>query len=104
MKQLSSLTLDIKDISEANKLYNFMFGLHMWAQLELRKKGVRDLPSTMAAANALVDYCQNKENGEKQQKPKLKDKGKRKEGEEKKPKFKGKADFKGKAKVTDKQP
>jgi hypothetical protein len=104
VKQFSSLMLDIKDMSEADKIYNFMSGLQMWAQLELRRQGVRDLPSAMAAADALVDYRQNKENGEKQQKPKSKDKGKRKEGEEKKPKFKGKADFKGKAKAADKQP
>jgi len=56
VKQFSSLMLDIKDMSEADKLYNFMIGLQMWAQLELRRKGVRDLPTATAAADALVDF------------------------------------------------
>jgi hypothetical protein len=102
VKQFSSLMLDIKDMSEADKLYNFMTGLQMWAQLELRRQGLRDLTSAMAAADGLVDFHQNKEGGEKQ-KPKLKEKGLKKQGNGK-PKFKGKADYKGKDKVVDKQP
>ncbi|XP_059437724.1 uncharacterized protein LOC132170646 [Corylus avellana] len=99
VKQFSSLMLDIKDMSEADKLYNFTSGLQVWAQLELRRQGVRDLPSAMAAADALVDFRQSKEDGEKP-KPKSKDKGKKKVGNEK-PKFKGKTD-KGKGRVVDK--
>jgi hypothetical protein len=56
VKQFSSLMLDINDMSEADKLYNFMIGLQMWAQLELRRKGVRDLPTATAAADTLVDF------------------------------------------------
>ena len=89
-------------MSEADKLYNFMMGLQMWVQLKLRRQRVRDLPSTMAAADGLVDFHQNKE-GEEKQKPKLKDKGPKKQGNGK-PKFKGKAEYKGKDKVVDKQP
>jgi hypothetical protein len=35
VKQFSFLMLDIKDMSEADKLYNFMTSLQMWAQLKL---------------------------------------------------------------------
>jgi hypothetical protein len=31
VKQFSSLILDMKDMSKADKLYNFMTGLQMWA-------------------------------------------------------------------------
>jgi hypothetical protein len=64
VKQFSSLMLDIKDMSEADKLYNFLSGLQGWAQLELRRQGVRDLPTAMAAADALVDFRQSREDGE----------------------------------------
>jgi len=75
--------LDIKDMSEADKLYNFLSGLQGWAQLELRRQGVRDLPTAMAAADALVDFRQNRDDGE-ERKPKSKDKGKKKVWEGKK--------------------
>ncbi|RVX00196.1 RNA-directed DNA polymerase-like [Vitis vinifera] len=48
--------LDIKNMSEEDKLFNFMSGLQGWAQTELRRQGVHDLPATMAAADCLVDY------------------------------------------------
>ncbi|KAL6319624.1 hypothetical protein AAG906_020701 [Vitis piasezkii] len=43
-------------MSEEDKLFNFMSGLQGWAQTELRRQGVRDLPAAMAAADCLVDY------------------------------------------------
>ena len=45
VKEFSSLILDIKDMSEVDKLFNLMFGLQGWAQIELRRQGVQDLPS-----------------------------------------------------------
>ena len=56
MKEFSSLILDIKDMSEVDKLFNFMSGLQGWAQTELRRQGVQDLPLAMAAADCLSDY------------------------------------------------
>ena len=52
----SSLILDIKDMSEVDKLFNFMSGLQGWAQTEQKRQGVQDLPSAMAAADYLSDY------------------------------------------------
>lgn len=84
VKQFSSLMLDIKDMSEADKLYNFMSGLQVWAQLELRRQGVRDVATAIAAADGLVDFHQERGEGEKEPKAKSKfrDNGKRKQGEE----------------------
>ena len=56
VKELSTLILDIKDMSEVDKLFNFMSGLQGWAETELRRQGVQDLPSTMAATDYLFDY------------------------------------------------
>ena len=56
VKEFSSLILDIKDMSEVDKLFNFKSGLQGWAQAELRRQGVPDLPSAIAAADFLFDY------------------------------------------------
>ena len=48
--------LDIKNMSEEDKLFNFMSRLQGWAQTELRRQEVYDLPATMVVAYCLVDY------------------------------------------------
>ncbi|KAK4381475.1 hypothetical protein Sango_2964300 [Sesamum angolense] len=45
VKEFSSLMLDVRDMSEEDKLFNFMAGLKPWAQTELRRQGVKDLPT-----------------------------------------------------------
>ena len=37
VKEFSSLMLDIKNMSEEGKLFNFMSGLQGWAQTKLRR-------------------------------------------------------------------
>ena len=56
VKDFSSLILDIENMSEEDKLFNFMSGLQPWAQAELRRQNVKDLPSAIAAADSLVDF------------------------------------------------
>ncbi|KAL6312753.1 hypothetical protein AAG906_020640 [Vitis piasezkii] len=56
VKEFSSLMLHIKNMSKNDKFFNFMFGLQGWAQTELRRQGVHDLPTAMAVANCLMDY------------------------------------------------
>ena len=56
IKEFSSLMLDSKNMSEEDKLFNFVSRLQAWAQTELRRQGVKDLPAVMAAADCLVDY------------------------------------------------
>ena len=48
--------LDIQNMSEEEKLHNFISGMQAWAQNELRRQNVKDLPSAIAAADSLVDY------------------------------------------------
>ena len=43
-------------MSNDEKLFNFMSGLQGWAQTELRRQRVQDLPTAMATADCLVDY------------------------------------------------
>ncbi|KAL0381185.1 UNVERIFIED_CONTAM: hypothetical protein Sangu_0182800 [Sesamum angustifolium] len=38
------------------QVFNFMAGLKPWAQTELRRQGVKDLPTAIAAADRLGDY------------------------------------------------
>ena len=56
VKEFSSLMLDIKNMFEEDKLFNFVSGLQAWAQTELRRQGVKDMPAAMAASDCLVDY------------------------------------------------
>ena len=56
VKEFSSLMLDIKNMSQEDKLFNFVSGLQAWAQTELRRQGVKDLSATTEAADCLVDY------------------------------------------------
>ena len=56
VKEFSSLILDIENMSEEDKLFNFMSGLQPWAQAELRRQNVKDLPFAIAAADSLVDF------------------------------------------------
>ena len=56
VKDFSSLMLDIKNMSDEDKLFNFMPRLQPWAQTELRRQVVKDLPTAIAAADGHVDY------------------------------------------------
>ncbi|KAK4381993.1 RNA-directed DNA polymerase [Sesamum angolense] len=56
VKEFSSLMLDVRDMSEEDKLFNFLLGLQTWAQTELRRQGVQDKPSGIAAVDRLVDF------------------------------------------------
>ncbi|KAL5805033.1 hypothetical protein ACOSQ3_031833 [Xanthoceras sorbifolium] len=56
VKEFSSLMLDIQNMSEEDKLFNFMYGLQTWAQAKLRRQGVKDVPSAMVAAEGLVGF------------------------------------------------
>ena len=83
--------LDIKNMFKEDKLFNFMSGLQSWAQLELKRQAVHDLPVAISATNALVDYkytkpsvddenCKSNDKG----KDKYKNDGKKNKGKQKK--------------------
>lgn len=56
IKTFTTLMLEIKDMSEADKLFQFMRGLAPWAQQELRRQNGWNLPSAVAAADRLLDF------------------------------------------------
>ena len=56
VKEFSSLLLDIRDMSDEDKLFNFMSGLQSWAQTELRRQNVQNLSQAITAADRLVDF------------------------------------------------
>lgn len=56
VKEFCALLLNVRNMSEDDKLFNFESGLKSWAQQELRRQNVKDLKSAFAAAEALVDY------------------------------------------------
>ncbi|KAL0395099.1 UNVERIFIED_CONTAM: hypothetical protein Slati_4476100 [Sesamum latifolium] len=57
VKSFSALMLDIRDMSEKDKLFTFMEGLKPWARLELQRQRVTDLGLAMAAAERLTDFA-----------------------------------------------
>ena len=59
MKEFSSLILDISNMSEEDKLFDFMFGLQTCAHAELRRQVVKDIPSAMTAVEGLVNFRMN---------------------------------------------
>ncbi|XP_070049418.1 uncharacterized protein [Nicotiana tomentosiformis] len=56
VKEFISLMLSISNMSEEDKLHNFMSGLQQWAQLELRRQNIQNLASAVTAADALDDF------------------------------------------------
>ncbi len=48
--------LEVGSISKKEKLYNFMAGLLLWVQNELRREKVKDLASAITVAESLMDF------------------------------------------------
>ena len=48
--------LDIRDMSEKDKMFYFLEGLKSWARIELQRQRVQDVATAMAAAECLNDY------------------------------------------------
>ena len=48
--------LDIKDMSEVDRLFCYLEGLKPWAKQELQRQRVTDLATAQAAAERLTDY------------------------------------------------
>ncbi|KAL0381353.1 UNVERIFIED_CONTAM: hypothetical protein Sangu_0199600 [Sesamum angustifolium] len=56
VKAFLTMMLDIRDMSEKDKLFTFMEGLKPWARLELQRQRVINLGLAMAAAKRLTDF------------------------------------------------
>ncbi|KAL0455587.1 UNVERIFIED_CONTAM: hypothetical protein Slati_0897900 [Sesamum latifolium] len=57
VKAFSALMLDIRDMSEKDKLFTFMEGLKPWARVELQRQWVTNLGSAMTAAERLTNFA-----------------------------------------------
>ncbi|KAA0025392.1 uncharacterized protein E6C27_scaffold1220G00220 [Cucumis melo var. makuwa] len=55
MKQFAGLMLDIRDMSEKDKVFCFFEGLKPWARAKLYEQRVQELTSTYTAAERLFD-------------------------------------------------
>ena len=51
VKKFSSLILDVNNMSEEDRMFNFLSGLHSWAQLELRRQKISDFATADGLAN-----------------------------------------------------
>lgn len=58
VKQLSQLMLDVRDMSEKDKLFSFISGLKPWAQVELNHQVLWDLEATIKEAERSIDFNQ----------------------------------------------
>ena len=56
VKKFSSLILDIDNMSEEDRTFNFLSGLQPWAQLELHRQKVSGLSSAISIAGGLADF------------------------------------------------
>ncbi|XP_022760023.1 uncharacterized protein LOC111306411 [Durio zibethinus] len=56
VRNFSTLMLDIRDMSEKDKLFHFIEGLKPWARTELQRQRVQDVTTAMAAAERLHDF------------------------------------------------
>ncbi|KAL2491207.1 Retrotrans gag domain-containing protein [Abeliophyllum distichum] len=56
VKTFSGHMLDIRDMSEKDKLFTFMERLKPWPRIELQRQKVADVSTTMGVAEYLMDY------------------------------------------------
>ncbi|XP_069152656.1 uncharacterized protein [Solanum lycopersicum] len=56
IKEFTSMMLDIQNMSNDDKLHNFISGMQGWTQNKLQRQNVKDLPSAIIAADWLVDF------------------------------------------------
>lgn len=56
VQDFTSLMMDILNISEEDKLFNFQMGLQRWVHIEVRRHGVKNLASAIAMGESLVDF------------------------------------------------
>ncbi len=56
VKQFTTIMLDIRDMTEKDKLFAFVAGLSREAAMELQRRGVQSLTDAVTAAERLSDY------------------------------------------------
>ncbi|GJX32362.1 putative retrotransposon gag domain, aspartic peptidase domain protein [Tanacetum coccineum] len=56
VKEFTTLVLEIPELSDQDSLFYFLDGLQGWAKTELERRGVQDLSTAIAHAEALIDF------------------------------------------------
>lgn len=100
MKSFQSLMLEVASISEEDKLSNFMAGLQLCVQNELRREKVNDLASAITVAESLMDFKGSSDEADKNKNSKGKKKFSGK-NDHKASTSKANVDNKGKGKALD---
>ncbi|TYK21000.1 uncharacterized protein E5676_scaffold328G00270 [Cucumis melo var. makuwa] len=67
VKQFAGLMLDIRDMSEKDKVFYFVEGLKPWARAKLYEQKVQDLTSAYAAAERLFDLTSDSQDARRNQ-------------------------------------
>ncbi|KAA0057412.1 uncharacterized protein E6C27_scaffold280G002880 [Cucumis melo var. makuwa] len=67
VKQFAGLMLDIRDMSEKDKVFYFVEGLKSWARAKLYEQRVQDLTSAYAAAERLFDLTSDSQDARRNQ-------------------------------------
>ncbi|KAA0035567.1 reverse transcriptase [Cucumis melo var. makuwa] len=67
VKQFARLMLDIRDMSEKDKVFCFVEGLKPWAKTKLYEQRVQDLKSAYAAAERLFDLTSDSQDARRHQ-------------------------------------
>ncbi|GJU98173.1 ATP-binding cassette subfamily C member 8 [Tanacetum coccineum] len=61
IKEFTTLVLEISELSDQDSLFYFLDGLQGWAKTELERRGVQDLSTAIAHAEALIDFSTRRE-------------------------------------------
>ena len=67
--EFQELLLEIPTMGQNDALFSFLDGLQNWAKMELRRRGVQDLASAIAAAESLTEYRKEFSKGQGSKKP-----------------------------------
>ncbi|GJS50692.1 putative retrotransposon gag domain, aspartic peptidase domain protein [Tanacetum coccineum] len=61
VKEFTTLVLENPELSDQDSLFYFLDGLQGWAKTELERRGVQDLSTAIAHAEALIDFSTRRE-------------------------------------------
>ena len=56
VKKFSTLMLDIRDMSEKDKIFLFINGLQPWGKTKIYEKKIQDLATAIASTERLLDF------------------------------------------------
>ncbi|GKC09182.1 putative retrotransposon gag domain, aspartic peptidase domain protein [Tanacetum coccineum] len=75
VKEFTTLVLEIPELSDQDSLFYFLDGLQGWAKTELERRGVQDLSTAIAHAEALIDFSTRRDSSKPKDKKVNQEKG-----------------------------